>query len=294
MRDANTIQSVDVVTTSLLAQLPKADSCQRKKANPDSKAKASQVRVEGLSDAQTNLLQRSLAACELLPDEVSCEAKHGLHSTTRQNGSLMSRTVCEAPFRFCYGPHLAAPHVLLTHHKRHTVKSEQRRDAAMRTKQQLHAATHDTHHSANCHMTLTTLPTVSSFCLEKPNPPLSMPRVPAGSCAKLTLPGFCTPPARNGGRGSGGYNGATEAHIVLEDHNACGGDTQVEVETCQQVNGQAHTVRPPSEGADVALQDAAGAPQGYMLCWYRPRRCAHQRLLATDHMAQHGTQQALH
>ncbi len=42
---------------------------------------------------------------------------------------------------------------------------------------------------------LTTLPTVSSFCLEKPNPPLSIPRVPAGSCAKLTFPGFCTPPA---------------------------------------------------------------------------------------------------
>ena len=87
------LHSVDVVATSLLAKLAKADSCQSKEANPDGQAKAGQVRVEGLPNAQTNLLQRSLAACELLANEVSCEAEHGLHSTMRHNGSLMPHTV---------------------------------------------------------------------------------------------------------------------------------------------------------------------------------------------------------
>ena len=91
------LHSVDVVATSLLAKLAKADSCQSKEANPDGQAKAGQVRVEGLPNAQTNLLQRALAACELLADEVSCEAKHGLQNTMRQFRLLTPHTVCKAP-----------------------------------------------------------------------------------------------------------------------------------------------------------------------------------------------------
>ena len=90
------VQSIDVVATSLLAQLAKADGCQSKEANPDGQANASQIRVEGLANAQTNLLQRPLAACELLADKVSCEAKHGLHGTRKHAYPIYATHCCGA------------------------------------------------------------------------------------------------------------------------------------------------------------------------------------------------------